>query len=141
MFVLKNYLGVLLKIITHICDTSLSQSIFFFYLPTVFTGLVIRLLLQTTFLFLYFLPLVKMLEKIVEIKLKAHLSENYWLSNSQYGSRSGRGTENAIHSVVEFMHQSYDENKFAWVYFLMWKKLLSRWTQKSSWRNWNIMEY
>ena len=28
MFVFKNYLGALLKIITHICNTSLSQGIF-----------------------------------------------------------------------------------------------------------------
>ena len=67
--------------------------------------------MQTTDIFLYSLPLVKYSKKIVEIKLKAHLLENYLLSNSQYGSKSGRSTEDALHSVVEFMHQSFDEKK------------------------------
>ena len=126
MFVFKNYLGALLKIIAHICNTSLSQGIF----PSDLTIAKVTCIYKSgdktsaaNYRPISLLPsFSKILEKIVEIKLQAHLSENYLLSNSQYGFRSGRGTENALHSVVEFMHQAFDENKFGMGIFLDVKK-------------------
>ena len=126
MFVFKNYLGALLRIITHICNTSLSQGIF----PSDLTIAKVTCIYKSddktsaaNYRPISLLPsFSKILEKIVEIKLQAHLSENYLLSNSQYGFRSGRGTENALHSVVEFMHQAFDENKFGMGIFLDVKK-------------------
>ena len=54
--------------------------------------------------------------------MQAHLSKNSSLNNSQYGFRRGRGTENALHFDVEFMHPFFDENKFAMGIFLDVKK-------------------
>ena len=54
--------------------------------------------------------------------MQAYLSENTLLTNVQFGFRKGKGTENAVHSVVEYMHQSFDENKFAIGIFLDVKK-------------------
>ena len=54
--------------------------------------------------------------------MQAHLSENYLLSSSQYRFRSGRGTENSLDSVVEFMRHSFDENKLRMGIFLDVKK-------------------
>ena len=53
--------------------------------------------------------------------MKTHLSENISSTNVQFGFRKGKGTENAVHSM-EYMHQSFDEDKFAIGIFLDVKK-------------------
>ena len=107
-FVLKKYLGVLLTIITHICSTSLSEGIFPSDLTTAKVTCIYKSCVKTSaasYRPISLLPSFnKILEKIVEIKLQAHLSEKSLLSNSQYGIISWRGTEKALHSFVEFNH-------------------------------------
>ena len=55
-------------------------------------------------------------------KLQTHLSENILLTNVQFGFRKGKGTENAVISVADYVHQSFDENMFAIGIFLDLKK-------------------
>ena len=122
MFIYKNYLSTLSKIITHICNMSLSQGIF----PSDLTIAKVTCIYKSgeksstsNYRPISLLPsFSKILEKIVECQLQTYLSENILLTNVQFGFRKGKGTENAVHSVVEYMHQSFDRNKFSTGIFL-----------------------
>ena len=51
--------------------------------------------------------------------MENHLLKYILLSNVQFGFRKSKGTENAVHSVVEYIQQSFNENKFAIRHFDM----------------------
>ena len=54
----------------------------------------------------------KILEKVVGNQLNDYLEENDLLSWKQYGSRNGRSTEHAVHTLVRDVHSNLNLNKF-----------------------------
>ena len=57
------------------------------------------IILETTDTYLHFFIFSKILEKLLTRRLLDHSYKNI-LNNSQYGFRSGRSTEHAIHDMI-----------------------------------------
>ena len=62
------------------------------------------------------------MEKVVEVRLQNYLESKNLFSRNQFGFRRKMGTENAIHSIVSDIHNSFNCNKFVLGVFLDVKK-------------------
>ena len=60
----------------------------------------------------------KIYEKLVKIRLTTHLENNNLLSPNQYGFRQGRGTNEAINTVNEYIAKNIDSGRKAMAIFL-----------------------
>ena len=62
--------------------------------------------------------LSKVLEKIINFRLKQHIEINNIISSNQYGFRGGHSTTHQIHRIVEIISNSFNSKKFAAGVFL-----------------------
>ena len=126
MFIYKNHISHLSKVITHICNLSLSQGLF----PPKLAIAKVNCIFKagdktdpTNYRPISVLPAFsKILEKVVEVRLSKHMTRNRLLTSAQFGFRRGRGTDLAVHSVVRYMHTIFNENKFGLGIFIDLKK-------------------
>ena len=126
MFIYKNYIGKFAKVITHISNLSLRQGIF----PSDLSVARVTCIYKSgsksdpaNYRPISILPsFSKILEKLVITRLYSYLSRNDMLVGNQFGFRRGKGTEDAIHSMVKFIHQSFNASEFVLGVFLDVKK-------------------
>ena len=64
----------------------------------------------------------KILEKVVISQFSNYLNSNHIITNCQFGFRSGRSTEHAVHTLVKDIHDSFNMNNFVLCIFLDIKK-------------------
>jgi len=55
--------------------------------------------------------IAKIFEKIIKNRLVTYLETNNIIHQSQYGFQKGKGTDQAIAKVTQFIHKSLDNNK------------------------------
>ena len=126
MFLYKNNIGILSKIITSICNRSLQSGTFPSELGVAKVTCIHKggdksnpanyrpISILSSF--------SKILEKLVEVRLQNYLESNNLFTRNQFGFRRKMGTENAIHSIVSYIHNSFNHNKFVLGVFLDVKK-------------------
>ena len=126
MFIFKDNIENLCQVIAHICNQSLSQGIFpselsIARVTCIFKGGCRRE--PCNYRPISLLPAFsKIIEKTVEINLFEYMDRNKLFSENQYGFRRGRSTEHAVHSMIRYIHSSFDQNKIALGIFLDIKK-------------------
>ena len=122
MRIFKANSEILSPIIAHICNLSIRSGVF----PTIHkTGNIIPLYKNKEIDdVINYRPICmlnaisKILEKIVSIRLIAHLENNNILSNSQFAYRAARGTDLAIAKFVKNVLENFDDNKITIAVFL-----------------------
>jgi len=55
--------------------------------------------------------IAKIFEKIIKDRLVTFLESNNYIHQSQYGFQKGKGTDQAIAKVTQFIYKSLDESK------------------------------
>ncbi|KAI5746944.1 hypothetical protein M8J77_009381 [Diaphorina citri] len=68
----------------------------------------------------------KIFERIIKVRLVKFLDENKILSESQYGFREGRSTNDAIVEVIEYAYEAMDKGQMAAILFLDLSKCFDR---------------
>lgn len=112
---LKYCSPVLVPLITHICNVSMTTGIF----PKTFKTAIITPVHKggngdsvTNYRPISVLTsLSKILEKVINKRLMAYLESYNILSNAQYGFRSGKSTEGAVTGLVDLIVEKVDKKK------------------------------
>ena len=81
----------------------------------------------------------KILERIMYNRLYQYLTENKILYPKQFGFQTGHSTEHAIVQLVDQILESFQRNKYTWVFLLTYLKLLIQSIIQYFSKNWNYM--
>lgn len=120
--IIKRYSNLLTRPITHICNLALTYGEF----PSSFKIALIKPIYKSgdrdrveNFRPISILPtLSKILEKLLNKRLTSFLESNSLLSSSQYGFRSNRSTNDAVHELTNTIITNLDAKKKCLVVFL-----------------------
>ena len=126
MFVFKENIVSLSEIIAHICNKSIIKGQY----PKILSIAKVLCLFKSgdpssisNYRPISILPCFsKILEKVFEAQLRDYLELNGIFCKNQFGFRRGRSTETAVHSLVKFFHDSFNEGKYGMAIFFDLKK-------------------
>lgn len=119
---LKQFKHILVPPLTHVCNLAITNGTF----PTAFKKSVIIPVHKSgsrdrveNYRPISILPsMSKILEKIINTRLKSFLENNSLLANTQFGFRTGHSTADAVNELTDLIFQNLDNNKKCLTIFL-----------------------
>ncbi|XP_052755375.1 uncharacterized protein LOC128201710 [Galleria mellonella] len=120
--IVKRYMHAIIPPLTYICNLAIASGVF----PLVFKIALIKPVHKSgdrdcvdNFRPISILPtLSKVLERLLNKRLIHFLEKNFLLSSSQFGFRSGRSTDEAVHELTNSVVTNLDEGKKCLTIFL-----------------------